>query len=208
MVSNRITDGVGKKIVDALKKQTDSDVLQPRFTAVEQPEEVETPEIVSQSIEYIQNEAENEGEDEPVLNAFKSEMPKPTFHFSSSIEQSATQFATNVNDSFAGTDFDDFELPANVEILRQLISKLPSNVSKQTGAQIIKQTMEALGISMKTVLQEAQQVQENINASARECQSNISEYRRQIGMLENQTQKLHRQYSMVNDIISLFLQAN
>ena len=206
MVSNRITDGVGKKIVDALKKQTDSDVLQPRFAAVEQPEEVETPEIVSQSIEYIQNEAENE--DEPVLNTFKSEMPKPAFHFSSSIEQSATQFSTNVNDSFAGTDLDDFELPANVEILRQLISKLPSNVSKQTGAQIIKQTMEALGISMKTVLQEAQQVQENINASARECQSNISEYRRQIGMLENQTQKLHRQYSMVNDIISLFLQAN
>ena len=205
MVSNRMTDGVGKKIVDALKKQTDSDVLQPKFTAVEQTEEVETPEAASQPFEYVQNE--NDNEEEQVINVFKSEMPKPAFHFTSNIEQQAIQL-TNINDNFAGAEFDDFELPANVEILKQIISKLPSNVSKQTGAQIIKQTMEALGISMKSVLQEAQQVQENINASARECQSNISEYRRQIGMLENQTQKLHRQYSMVNDIISLFLQAN
>ncbi len=205
MVSNRMTDGVGKKIVDALKKQTDADVLQPQFTAVEQTEEKETENIsLNQPFEFQNTEAEAE---EPVVNVFQPEITKPVFHFNSSLEQPSIQI-TNNNDNFAGADFDDFELPANVEILRQLISKLPSNVSKQTGAQIIKQTMEALGISMKSVLQEAQQVQENINASARECQSNISEYRRQIGMLESQTQKLHRQYSMVNDIISLFLQAN
>ncbi len=207
MVSNRMTDGVGKKIVDALRKQTDSDVLQPQFTAVEQPEAVveETSEIMNQPFEYVQtNEVQ---EEQPVVNSFTPEIPKPAFHFASNIEQPTVQVSA-LNDTFGGAEFDDFELPANVEILKQLISKLPSNVSKQTGAQIIKQTMEALGISMKSVLQEAQQVQENINASARECQSNISEYRRQIGMLENQTQKLHRQYSMVNDIISLFLQAN
>lgn len=206
MVSNRMTDGVGKKIVDALRKQTDSDVLQPQFTAVEQAEAIEeTSEIMSQPFEYLQtNEVQ---EEQPSVNTFAQEMPKPTFHFASNAEQTTVQVAA-LNDTFGGAEFDDFELPANVEILKQLISKLPSNVSKQTGAQIIKQTMEALGISMKSVLQEAQQVQENINASARECQSNISEYRRQIGILENQTQKLHRQYSMVNDIISLFLQAN
>lgn len=28
MVNNRMTDGVGKKIVDALKKQTDVDIIQ------------------------------------------------------------------------------------------------------------------------------------------------------------------------------------
>ena len=67
--------------------------------------------------------------------------------------------------------------------------------------------MEALGISMKGVLQEAQAVQENLNSAARECQNNIAEYRRQIGVLESQTQKIHRQYSMLNDIISLFIQA-
>ena len=50
--------------------------------------------------------------------------------------------------------------------LKKLIAKLPSGVTRQTGAQIIKQTMEALGISMKSVLQDAQQVQENLKVSA------------------------------------------
>ena len=151
-------------------------------------------------LSFVQEEVE---EEESPINLFPSEIVKPAFHFTS---EPAIQI-NPINDSFAA-EIEDFELPANVAVLKQLISKLPSNVSKQTGAQIIKQTMEALGISMKSVLQEAQQVQENINASARECQNNISEYKRQISLLETQTQKLHRQYSMVNDIISLFIQAN
>ena len=91
-------------------------------------------------------------------------------------------------------------------MLRGLITKLPPNVPKQTGAQIIKQTMEALGISMKNVLQEAHQVQESLNNSARECQNNILEYKRQIEVLEKQTHKFNRQYAQLNDIISLFIQ--
>ncbi len=50
---------------------------------------------------------------------------------------------------------------------------------------IIKQTMEALGISMKSVLQEAQQVQEGLNNSVTECHGNIQEYKKQILMLKN-----------------------
>ena len=38
--------------------------------------------------------------------------------------------------------------------LKQLITKLPAGVTKQTGATIIKQTMEALGVSMTALLQE------------------------------------------------------
>jgi len=202
MVSNRMTDGVGKKIVDALKKQTDPEFFQPKFTAIEPSEETQV-EIEGEDVkpfEFVQEDVE---EEESPINLFPSEIVKPAFHFTS---EPAIQI-NPINDSFAA-EIEDFELPANVAVLKQLISKLPSNVSKQTGAQIIKQTMEALGISMKSVLQEAQQVQENINASARECQNNISEYKRQISLLETQTQKLHRQYSMVNDIISLFIQAN
>ena len=204
MVSNRMTDGVGKKIVDALKKQTDADVLQPQFTTVEHNEEpVKEEESTVQPFSFQNDDIKVNSDDEEV-NVFQPEFIKPVYNFTA--EQPSIQI-TNLGDGFAG-DIDDFELPANVAILKQLITKLPSNVSKQTGAQIIKQTMEALGISMKGVLQEAQQVQESINASARECQNNIAEYKRQISMLENQTQKLHRQYSMVNDIISLFIQAN
>ena len=111
----------------------------------------------------------------------------------------------NTTQNFA-KDLDDFEVPTNVAVLKQLISQLPTGVTKQTGAQIIRQTMEALGISMKSVLQEAQQVQEGINNSSRECQANIMEYKRQIVLLENQVQKYTRQSAALNDIISLFIQ--
>ena len=43
---------------------------------------------------------------------------------------------------------------------------------------------------MNSVLQEAQQVQEGLNNSARDCQTTIIEYRKQINLLEKQAQKL------------------
>ena len=101
---------------------------------------------------------------------------------------------------------DSFEMPSNISVLKKLISQLPSGVSRHTGAQIIKQTMEALGISMKSVLQDAQQVQESLKVSARECQGTIQEYKKQILMLEKQSQSYQKQYSALNDLISLFIQ--
>ena len=61
---------------------------------------------------------------------------------------------------------------------------------------------------MKGVLQEAQQVQEGLNNSAKECQATIMDYKRQINVLERQAQKYHKQYSALNDIISLFIQTS
>ena len=66
--------------------------------------------------------------------------------------------------------------------------------------------MEALGISMKSVLQDAQQVQETLKSSARECQGTIQEYKKQILLLEKQSQNFQKQYSTLNDLISLFIQ--
>ena len=109
------------------------------------------------------------------------------------------------NDTFAQVP-DDFDYPANVAVLRQLIAKLPAGVSKQTGALIIKQTMEALGISMGSVLQEAKQVQEALTNNSKECQNSIVEYRKQIGILEAKAQNYQRQASVMNDIINLFIQ--
>lgn len=206
MVNNRMTDGVGKKIVDALKKQTDVDIIQPQ-TQTQEPENTEEPILLNETMpafEFIQ-------ETQPQVHTYENltsetQIQQPfTMNFNQPAEAPAP-IHTTTPEAFIN-EFDNFELPANVEVLRQLITKIPSNVSKQTGAQIIKQTMEALGISMKGVLQEAQAVQENLNSSARECQNNIAEYRRQINLLESQTQKIHRQYSQLNDIISLFIQA-
>ena len=99
-----------------------------------------------------------------------------------------------------------FEIPSNVAVLKKLISQLPSGVTRQTGAQIIKQTMEALGISMKSVLQDAQAVQEKLNNSAKECQATIQEYKRQIATLEEQASSYKKQYNNLNDFVSLFIQ--
>ena len=99
-----------------------------------------------------------------------------------------------------------FEIPSNVAVLKKLISQLPSGVTRQTGAQIIKQTMEALGISMKSVLQDAQAVQEKLNNSAKECQATIQEYKRQIATLEEQATSYRKQYNNLNDLVSLFIQ--
>lgn len=180
MVSNRITEGVGKKIVDALKQQSDIEIQ----NVVENPAPVEE----ENSVEYAAYE-NNEDYNQPVF---------ANMHFSQTI---------NVKDN-ESVSLDDLELPTNVAVLKQLISQLPAGVSKQTGAQIIKQTMEALGISMKGVLQEAQTVQENWNNSSKECHASIMEHRKQIGLLERQAQKYQKQCAALNDIISLFVQTN
>ena len=98
-----------------------------------------------------------------------------------------------------------YSMPANVAVLKRLIMQLPQGVSKQTGAQIIRQTMEALGISMNSVLKEAQQGQDSITASAKACMSTIAEYRNHIKNLEKQVQDYKKQAVALNDLISLFV---
>lgn len=222
MVSNRITEGVGKKIVEALKMQSDIEIQQ----VVENPAVEENSSLSEEAsdIEFVDNTAEetfNSSHEyhqpqEPVFEKPVSEQPAFSGFQSvpQSFEQSAMPNVMSFNqpqaidkDNFAN-DLEGFEIPTNVAVLKQLINQLPSGVSKQTGAQIIRQTMEALGISMKGVLQEAQQVQESLNNSSRECQSTIMEYKRQISVLEKQGQKFQRQYTALNDIISLFIQTN
>lgn len=226
MVSNRMTEGVGKKIVEALKKQTDVEI-----TSMDEESDTQTAANSEplQSFEFFEEDSqpevfapiEPEAYDEPELSTMNLHIERApyvekTTHFEQAprVTQPAPQPINNTsfkksNASFAdnyASDFEDFELPQNVDVLKQLITKLPAGVSKQTGAIIIKQTMEALGISMKTVLQEAQQIQENLNNSARECQTNVMEYKRQISVLEKQSQKYQRQYAALNDVISLFIQ--
>lgn len=194
MATNRIAEGVGKKIVEALKQQSEMEVQ----NIVENPSSEEEISYYEEPVEYNNFEENTVDYDNNISYNQPSSQNVMTFN----------QPQTNTNNRSFASELDDSEIPNNIVVLKQLINQLPSGVSRQTGALIIKQTMEALGISMKNVLQEAQQVQENINNSSKECQASIVEHKKQINSLEQQSQKLQKQYVAINDIISLFVQTN
>ena len=188
-------ESVGKKIVEALKKQAENmDVIENEqenfITApMAEPEDIFSTETLNNDI-FAETPAVN----------------KSTGFFDD-LEDSANEtFFTESAPAQTVEHSESFEMPANITVLKKLISQLPSGVSRHTGAQIIKQTMEALGISMKSVLQDAQQVQENLKVSAKESQAAIQEYKKQILALEKQSQGYQKQYSALNDLISLFIQ--
>lgn len=186
-------ESVGKKIVEALKRQAELNDMQETTETLSFDEPIKDVEEVFETVE----------EDifaEPVASAKNS-------FFDDVEEEKEPIFAEAVPQAIPmDNTSENFEMPSNITVLKKLISQLPSGVSRHTGAQIIKQTMEALGISMKSVLQDAQQVQESLKVSARECQGTIQEYKKQILMLEKQSQSYQKQYSALNDLISLFIQ--
>ena len=212
MADSKMNDSVGRKIVEALKMQS-TDVQEE--TPVNEVSEID---VDSQNEDTFNNDdfnmdSQNFSNDLPsdiqlkIQNQLK-EPVQPQFQ-SSYIDNAFQQsLARNLgdNDTFAQVP-DDFDYPANVAVLRQLIAKLPAGVSKQTGATIIRQTMEALGISMQAVIQEAKQVQGTLIENSKECQSNILEYKKQIGILESKSQQYKRQSAVMNDIINLFIQS-
>ena len=185
-------ESVGKKIVEALKKQAENmDMEETTDTSLFEEPTVKEP---TENI-FVSD------------NSFLTEAPATNTSFFDDVEEEKEPlFAEPISTPAIDSTVDSFEMPANITVLKKLISQLPSGVSRHTGAQIIKQTMEALGISMKSVLQDAQQVQENLKVSARECQGTIQEYKKQILTLEKQSQSYQKQYSALNDLISLFIQ--
>lgn len=218
MAINKINDSVGKKIVEALKMQAPEE-----STKNEQVEE----EIQDNNVMFLDKEeapefsnGNSDNTKEDYSNSLNSDI-QSTVQPSASYESVQPQIKPINNQSFIDNAFaqslaqnigytqvpDDFNYPANVAVLKQLIAKLPTGVSKQTGAIIIKQTMEALGIPMQSVIQEARQVQESLNNNVRECQANIVDYRKQISILEAKSQQYVRLSAEMNDIISLFVQS-
>lgn len=218
MAINKINDSVGKKIVEALKMQAPEE-----STKNEQvEEEIQDNNVMfldkEEALEFSNGNSDNTKED--YSNSLNSDI-QSTVQPPVSPESVQPQIKPINNQSFIDNAFaqslaqnigytqvpDDFNYPANVAVLKQLIAKLPTGVSKQTGAIIIKQTMEALGIPMQSVIQEARQVQESLNNNARECQANIVDYRKQISILEAKSQQYVRLSAEMNDIISLFVQS-
>lgn len=190
----------GKNIVDALKADAELEELE--VEEVEFEETVETEKVEDAVEETVEEDFAPTFEEDTEVNKFDSSM-KPSSDFENNMSDDLLNHA--VVDKYA-TELYNFEVPNNVAVLKKLIAKLPSGVTRQTGAQIIKQTMEALGISMKSVLQEAQQLQEQLSSSTKECQATISEYKRQIVTLEEQAQSYKKQYNNLNELVSLFIQ--
>lgn len=214
MAINNMNDGMGKKIVEALKMQTvdhsdgevfineaADDIVEDSMSFESEPDTIDDTFTSNVEPEIVQQPSEMQMKIQSQLQFQAATQPQSIVD--TAFQQSLVQ---NLGTSAYAQMQDDFDYPANVAVLKQLIAKLPSGVSKQTGALIIKQTMEALGISMGTVLQEAKHVQETLTNNSVECQNNIVEYRKQIGILEAKSQNYQRQAAVMNDIINLFIQ--
>lgn len=208
MTTDKLNDGVGKKIVEALKMQS-SDGDDMLNEDIQDYDNSFSEESYSSENDFDTDvDASNSFESSDVQSQIPSSLQDAQYQ-SSYVDNAFQQsLARNLGSSNILSIPEDFDYPPNVAVLKQLISKLPSGVSRQTGAIIIRQTMEALGISMPGVIQEAKQVREALINNSKECQSNISEYRRQITILESKSQQYQRQSAVMNEIINLFVQTN
>lgn len=195
MSANQLPENMGKKIVEALKRQA---MYGEDYSATTN-EQSEQKFVLPQEDTIV----ENDMEDLNTITETEEVQPQPIMKedpIQFSIPSSSPATLQNVAFNAYSP-----EMPTNVAVLKKLISQLPAGVSKQIGAQIIRQTIEALGISMNSVLQEAQQVQENLNNSVTECSMKIQEYKNQIMQLEANARDYQRQMAQINDLISLFI---
>ncbi len=226
MARNQLPEGVGKKIVEALKRQAEADIspLEENDTAVNNTVPLSNIDKVEEiQFNSLLNETDNDNliieEEAPSLTIntpikeepkvvepeIKPEPEKPT------IKAQNTQFTElntiNVQQVKPKPVSSEIQvrIPANVAVLKRLIQSLPAGVSKQTGAQIIRQTLEAMGLPMSGVLKEAQEIQEELNISARESMIKIQEYRTNILQLEQTVQQYQQNINQINDLVSLFL---
>jgi len=194
MQEKELPKNMGKKIVDALKQQDLSEMseietssLLDEFSGNEEFDDS----AFGQETETSFNFGDSSEGYQPVFTVGEEEKPVVDSDLKLSIENDA--------------DVEEFEMPNNINVLKRLISQLPTGVPRQTGAQIIRQTIEALGIPMKTVLQDAQRVRDCLNSSIKDCNYTIQEYKSNIRTLEKQAASYQKQLSKLNDIISLFV---
>ena len=182
MSGNELPSNMGKKIADALKKQSKTAVKESSADVVEEIKQTEVTDGFEEEISRLHNdtkETEIEAEDfvkEPDFSVApdlseedkesayddldmydtpsleveqESEDYAPIFKMESGEISDNPDFKLNIDTE---DDTEEFEMPNNINVLKRLIAQLPTGVSKQTGAQIIRQTIEALGIPMKSVL--------------------------------------------------------
>lgn len=214
---------MGKKIADALKAQNDVDF--------EITEDLASDDVLTDLDDLGLDDNSSQEEEQESYTAENFDFDAETEKESSDYDfSSQSSFSSNDEDDDIGYEpifkvnqqqaeehaelklsidaeesTDEFEMPNNINVLKNLVAKLPSGVPRQTGALIIRQTIEALGISMKNVLQDAQKAKDCLNSSIRDCAFTIQEYKTNIRNLEKQSLGYQRQLTKLNDIINLFV---
>ena len=169
MQNNNLPKNMGKKIADALKQQdnlsesTDTLEIESDSDSVENTINYqESNETFDTSFDLGSDNVQDSTEYNPVFSVDVDEIDK-TSDMKLSIDSEEDEAA------------EEFEMPNNINVLKRLINQLPTGVPRQTGAQIIRQTIEALGIPMKSVLQDAQRVRDCLNSSIKDCNYTIQE---------------------------------
>lgn len=195
MQDKELPKNMGKKIVDALKQQdfeesTELNLDNALDSFSEDEEDISLDDLSTESTQEPSFDFGDSKEYQPVFSV-NNEEAAPSSELKLSIENEE--------------DVEEFEMPNNINVLKRLISQLPTGVPRQTGAQIIRQTIEALGIPMKTVLQDAQRVRDCLNSSIKDCNYTIQEYKTNIRTLEKQSSSYQKQLNKLNDIIGLFV---
>lgn len=202
MSANQLPKNMGKKIVEALKRQA---MYGEEFSATSEEQKEPEKFVLPQEDTIVESNMDDLNAINEVADVQPQVQPQPQ----PIVNEDPVQFSipTSSPVTLQNVAFNSYapEMPTNVAVLKKLISQLPAGVSKQIGAQIIRQTIEALGISMNSVLQEAQQVQDNLNSSVTECTMKIQEYKNQIMQLESNARDYQRQMAQINDLISLFI---
>jgi len=195
MQERELPKNMGKKIVDALKQQdfdgtTDDFNSDSTLDNFMKDDDLSLEDLSEPSNESGFTFSEEDKEYQPVFSVNEEKVTSnPDLKLSIENEE----------------DVEEFEMPNNINVLKRLISQLPTGVPRQTGAQIIRQTIEALGIPMKTVLQDAQRVRDCLNSSIKDCNFTIQEYKNNIRTLEKQASSYQKQLNKLNDIIGLFV---
>ncbi len=194
MQDKELPKNMGKKIVDALKQQDfeDNSELSDNSSNLdfEESDDISLDELEDTSKDTAFDFGASAKDYQPVFQVGQDQpVVNPDLKLSIENEE----------------DVEEFEMPNNINVLKRLISQLPTGVPRQTGAQIIRQTIEALGIPMKTVLQDAQRVRDCLNSSIKDCNYTIQEYKSNIKTLEKQLASYQKQLNRLNDIIGLFV---
>jgi len=179
---NKLPEGVGKKIIEALKTTRDKEFedfsgFESQNQSGNKYQDSEYPEYKNYTYESNSPQIFSNNEEYIVPKEYKE--PK-----------------INSKDSFGSS---------NIDTLVDLVTKLPPGVTKQTGAQIIRHTMEAMGIPMNQVLAKAQMAQEDLEQGIKNNINIIEEHRSKIKTLDMEIQQFRKKAHDLEDIISLFI---
>lgn len=138
----------------------------------------------------------------------------PNGNSASSVNMSATRSMTNMpldqvlQQASQTQGQHETDISSNVQTLLRLIQDLPEGVTKQVGAQIIRSTMEAMGIAMDEVLSEAQTAQTGLLDRVRTNLRKIDEYNSFIRKLQDESKYFQAKAGELGEVIDLFVMSS